>query len=189
MSTYKRMGEFLLAKGLIDETQLERAIEARSRGNIRFGEVLVLLGYVDEVQVTQCLAEQYQLPVADLSSLIPTAEALGLVSSSMAMSRLFLPIAVNDDAFYAVISDPIDLELTDRIVMETGRRLSLALASPSELYLAIARHYGLETELKITLPERKEAAPTKRRKNDDQTDRRELLAALAAFSEPVYPAA
>lgn len=189
MSTYKRMGEFLLAKGLIDGAQLERAIEARSRGNVRFGEVLVLLGYVDETQVTQCLAEQYQLPVADLSSLSPTPEALALVSSSMALTRLFLPVAVDDDAFYSVISDPIDLELTDRIVMETGRRLSLALASPRELYLAIARHYGLETELKITLPGRKEAAPKKRGKKDDQTDRRELLAALAAFSEPVYPAA
>jgi len=190
MSTYQRMGEFLLAKGLITRPQLDGAIEARSRSNLRFGEILVVLGYVDEAEVTRCLSEQYQLPIANLSKLQPTPEALKIVSSLFAITRLFLPVAITDETVYAVICDPIDLELTDKIVRETGRRLALALSTSRELKEAVSRFYELPNSMVVTVPEpARSARKSKKPRHDDQTDRRELLETLASFAEPVDPAA
>jgi len=183
------MGEFMLAKGLITRSQLESAVEARSRSSLRFGEVLVVLGYVNECEVTRCLAEQYQLPLANLSKIRPTPEALGIVSSLFAISRLFLPIAVTDDVVYAIISDPIDLELTDKVIRETGRRLSLALSSPRELSEAISRFYDLPGATRTDHVEPKKPKAKKPFRFDDQSDRRALLNSLASFSELKEPAA
>jgi len=174
----------MLGKGLITKAQLDTAVEARTRSHLRFGEILVILGYVEESEVTRCLAEQYQLPVANLEKIRPTPEALGIVSSLFAMSRLFLPVAVTDDIVYAIISDPIDLELTDQIIRDTGRRLCLAIASPRELTEAIAQFYDLPGTANPDPPKatRSRARRSKFRFND-QTDRQELLAALADFVE------
>lgn len=183
MSSYKRTGEFLLAKGLIDQGQLDRALEARSRTKLRLGEVLVVLGFVEEAEITRCLAEQFNLPIAHLSQVKPTVEALGLVTSFFALSHLFLPIEVRDDTVYAIIADPIDLEVTDKVIRQTGRRLSLALASPRALSEAVSKFYDLP-ELK-PLEERMNRAPVKakrRSKFDDQCDRQMLLEALGQQS-------
>ncbi|MFI5385851.1 MAG: hypothetical protein ACHQ50_06990 [Fimbriimonadales bacterium] len=135
------MGDILFEKGLITEEQLERALELRSRSNLRLGEILVLLKITEEVVITECLSEQYDLPIADLTKVAPSARALGIVPCAFALSRLFLPVDLVDDTLVAIIADPTDIEIPDDVVSKTGHRLSLSLAPPSLLSEAIARSY------------------------------------------------
>ncbi|MFI5387540.1 MAG: hypothetical protein ACHQ50_15640 [Fimbriimonadales bacterium] len=178
------MGEILLAKGLITQEQLERAIEARSRTDLLFGEVLVVLGFAEEEAITRCLAEQFDLPIASLETINPSADALGLVSSFFALTRLFLPVQISDATLVAVISDPIDLDLTDRMARDTGRRLSLSIASPSALTKKIARCYELAPIKPIDTTQHAAPKPKRRTKIDVQTDRHELLVALQSTEMP-----
>jgi type IV pilus assembly protein PilB len=184
MPTYQRMGELLLAKGLITRDQHQRATEAQARSNRRFGEVIVALGFAEEGAITRCLAEQYDLPIADLDSLSPTSEALKLVSSLFAVTKLFLPVCLENQVLSAVIYDPIDLQLTDDIARSTGYRLQLAIAPPSALSDKIAQSYDLMlTRPKEPLVLEGDAAPAKRKRRtkiDPQADRRELLEALTS---------
>jgi len=141
-----RMGEILVERGLITEDQLGQALELRSRSNLRLGEILVLLKFTDESTITQCLSEQYDLPIADLTHVSPSARALDIIPCSYALSRLFLPVDLNDNTLVAIIADPTDVEIPEDVSGKTGHRLSLSIAPPSLLSEAIARCYLISRE-------------------------------------------
>jgi type IV pilus assembly protein PilB len=56
-----KVGELLLAQGLIDEDQLEHALSEHKRTGILLGKILVRLGMVDEKTLSSVLGQQIQL--------------------------------------------------------------------------------------------------------------------------------
>ena len=52
---YKRMGEVLIAAGLITEEQLNQAIELQKTDKRRLGTVLVSHGFINERQLIEAL--------------------------------------------------------------------------------------------------------------------------------------
>lgn len=174
MHVYQRLGDLLTAKALITQDQLDTALEARSRSQMRLGEVLVVLGYVTEESITQMLADQYETTIASLTKIKPTPEALSVVTSHFALTRQFLPVSISTDEIHAVIGDPLDYDLTDQICRLLERRLAFTLAPPSKLAAKIERAYGLvPVKLRVF-----QGGSNRKPKIDAQTDRFALLEAL-----------
>ncbi len=183
MSQYTRMGDMLLEKGLLSRNQLKKAIECQTATRRRFGEVVVSLGFVEEHEITACLAEQYDLPVADLNAIKADSQVLALVTPTFALAKLFLPIKMTENELYGVIADPIDIDATDHVTRAVGKKLRLSLASPTALFEKIARAYAIpakprETQIDSAPP----AKPKRPVKIDQQADRSELLAALSGMT-------
>ena len=65
----KPLGQVLLGKGLIQQEQLDRALEEQKRSNHQklLGEVLVELRFCTEDQITEALAQAYGVPYARIS--------------------------------------------------------------------------------------------------------------------------
>ena len=72
----KPLGQLLLAKGLIQQEQLERALEEQKRSGHQklLGEVLVELRICTEDQITEALAQAYCVPYARVSPKIADPE-------------------------------------------------------------------------------------------------------------------
>lgn len=200
MTTYQRMGEWLVSAGLITEPQLREALRAQRAARGRLGEVLTAMGLVTEDQLMLCLSAQYSLPIADLERMKPDPAALRLVSHAYCQSHLVLPFKVRpeDGEVEMVCSDPIDVRPTDEVSRITKKRVRLSLATPTQLYRAINKAYSLDfiTEEPVPPPvlSLEEGAvpalptePRRRRqpKIDPQNDRRQLLLVLnEASAEP-----
>lgn len=197
MVQYKRVGEMLLEQGLISDTQLQHALKVKLESSLRFGEILTSLNYVSEDEVTQCLAEQYGYPVADLTHLTPEPEAVALVPSMTALSGLVLPVKLTSERFYCVIADPLDVPTTDAVLRMVGRPVEISLANPTELFDLIVQTYRLGPRVKqakapvVPAPKsddvmvaKKPAKPRQKRpvKIDPQDDRFALLAALSGVA-------
>ncbi|MBL8064604.1 MAG: hypothetical protein JNM34_01975 [Chthonomonadaceae bacterium] len=197
MVQYKRVGEMLLEQGLISDTQLQHALKVKLESSLRFGEILTSLNYVSEDEVTQCLAEQYGYPVADLTRLTPEPEAVALVPSMTALSGLVLPVKLTSERFYCVIADPLDVPTTDAVLRMVGRPVEISLANPTELFDLIVQTYRLGPRVKqakapvVPAPKsddvmvaKKPAKPRQKRpvKIDPQDDRFALLAALSGVA-------
>lgn len=193
MSRYQRVGDFLVEKGIITEAQRDEALVVQKKTENRFGEVLVSMGIVTECQIVACLAEQYDLPIANMAEIQPTQTALRLVSPTFALSRLILPIMVTDLEFHCAIADPLDIEGTDYLSKALGKRLIISLAGTTEIYRAITKNYAVPSVvsnitppplLSQEPPKATPSAPKKPRvartpKVDEQPDRKDLLAAIA----------
>ncbi|MCB0825401.1 MAG: hypothetical protein KDC26_04375 [Armatimonadetes bacterium] len=198
MTEYKKVGDLLVEAEIITTEQRDEALLAQKESKSRFGEIIVALGYASEEQVVECLAAQYDFPLADLENLNPSDEALKLISPTFALSRLVLPFKVTESFLFCVISDPLDIEGTDFLTKALDKRISLQLAPASQLFEAIMIHYGLpgaaqrekrQQELKKALTAvEKSTGTTKKRviKVHDQNDRAELLDSIDTFDEPNY---
>lgn len=57
-----RLGEVLLARGLITAEQLETALRQQRRTGEKLGRLLLILGYVSRLQLAQALADRWRLP-------------------------------------------------------------------------------------------------------------------------------
>lgn len=197
MSSYKRIGEMLLDRGLIDSEQLEKVAEAQKRTGLRFGEVVTSLGIVEEETIALCLGEQYGFEAADLSQ-APEPSALAIVTPLFALSHMVLPLRIDDETLVCAVADPLDLPTTDALGRTLHRRLEIRVAPPSKLYDAIVRHYDLpvDEETAANRPLKRGAhllleenpaldSPKKRRvaRPDAQEDRENLLQSLAELGE------
>ncbi len=144
MNEYRKLGDLLVRQGLLTNLQLSVALSAQQTSNRRLGEILVERGYAGEEQIAGCLAEQYGYPLADLDALHPTAEALELVTSNIALAYCVLPISVDDERFQCALADPIDVITTDLLSQIVRRRLDLQIAPQKALTQAIRQAYRLE---------------------------------------------
>lgn len=168
---YVRLGEMLVREGLLTRDELERVITAKRKSNARLGELVVALGLAEESAVASCLAHQYGMPLADLDNISIQQEAIDVMPGFHAVSRLVLPVSIDDQEFHCVISDPLDIGLTDELSVLFKRRVVASVAAPSALHNKIVRVYGL------SLNERDSARKSKPAKNSGD-DRAELLFAI-----------
>jgi len=175
--TYRYLGDMLVGEGLVTKDQVDRVLEARKRSQARLGELLIAMGLLDEFQLRDCLAEQYAIPVADLSTTTPDSEALGLIPSFNALMKLVLPVKLEGNELHCVIADPLDLPMTDELSRDLRVHIRTSLAAPSDLYDAIVRSYGLNVPLKGAAP-LAGVRSTPKKNASVQEDRQALLAGL-----------
>lgn len=191
MIQYKRIGEMLLEAGLLTQEELDYAIRTKLGTTLKFGEVITALGYATEEQVTECLASQYGYRVANLELVEPEEAALHMVPSITALSGLVLPVSVTPERFTCIIADPLDVPLTDSLMRLSGRPVEFSLATPTELFDAIVKAYGLGPRGKTMqisgIRRERPAAPIRTKtsrpkrpmKVDPQDDKFALLAAIS----------
>lgn len=139
---YLRLGDMLLHDGALTPRKLKRGLQVAHDTKQRLGDVLVDLGYTSEQVVTQCLAEQYGFAFADLDSIKPESDALKKVTPEYALKWGVLPVS-DGDRFSCVISDPLNVELSDTIAAIVRKPVSFSLAGRTSLHHAIRVAYGL----------------------------------------------
>ena len=140
------LGEHLVASGAISDAQLREAVAYQRNGDLPLGPVLVKLGMVDEVAVARATAGIEKLPFVNLSKGRVPQNVLDRVPAEVAIEQGVLPIKLSGDRLVVAIDDPFKRIVADQLSFVTGCEIACALAAPSALRGAIARHYGESTE-------------------------------------------
>jgi type IV pilus assembly protein PilB len=147
----ERLGELLVAQGVVDDTQIGKALVlARSR-RIPLGEALVALGFASEDVVWRTLARQHKLPFVDLAGDLAKggrirADVVALVPADVAAEHHVLAVALKGDKLVLAVDDPTRAFSLDTLQFLLDRDLSAALAAPGALKAARAHYYGGSTE-------------------------------------------
>lgn len=144
-SRRQRLGEVLVAHGVITPEQLNEvlAVQRREPGS-RAGRILLDLGYATEVQICEALADQLQIPAADLVAVDVPNEVLDLVAKDLATKHLCLPWFVDGRDLYLIMADPTNIAAADAIAFHAGLRVKPVVAPESEVILALQRFYAAE---------------------------------------------
>jgi type IV pilus assembly protein PilB len=165
-----KLGEMLVAKGLISDTQLAAALGEQRRWGKRLGMTLVLMGYLEEEVLIRTLAAQLKLPVARIRGKRVNAEVIELVPVELAEKHRCLPLFMKDQGgsreLFLAMEDPSDLDAQGELGFRIGFRIRPVLVAPTELEDALQRHYhwaavaGAASPPLAPLPARvKDAAP------------------------------
>src|ERR1700691_1713950 len=132
----------LIARKLIQQEDLERALELQRERGDKLGKILVDMGFIAARDVLAALSEQLALPLVTLDSPPPPAPELeGLSARFMRQSR-FVPMAVQDSTLTLAMADPLDFETIAAVRAFTGLQIETALASEQDVIDAIDKHYG-----------------------------------------------
>ena len=145
MSKRLKLGEMLVAKGLIDEAQLAAALEEQRRWGKRLGMTLVLMGCLEEEKLIRILAAQLKLPVARIRGKRVNAEVIELVPVELAEKHRCLPLFMKEQGgsreLFLAMEDPSDLDAQGELGFRIGFRIRPVLVAPTELEDALQRHY------------------------------------------------
>ncbi len=136
------LGALVVLLGLAGAREVDEALgEARARG-VRLGEVLVARGLVDERQLGELLAEQEELPFLDLGKYDVDPEAAGVLPPALAREHMAIPFRLEDGLALVAIADPTDTEALDALRAASSRRLRFVVATRSEVAAALAEAFG-----------------------------------------------
>ncbi len=137
-----RLGEFLLKEGLVNEDQLNKALEQQKATGGRLGYHLVRLGYLSEEDITKVLSRQFGIPSVNLASYQIDPEILKLIPSDVAKKYLVIPVSRVGSTLTLAMADPSNVFAIDDIKFMTGFNIEPVVAAEISIIDAIKKHYG-----------------------------------------------
>ena len=136
-----RLGELLVAEGMISPDQLQEALREHRRSKERLGHVLARRGLVTEEQLVELLSKEHGLPAVVIEQHAITPDVLALVPAHIARKYEVLPLSRVDHGLTLAMADPTNVVAMDEIAAMTRLSVLPVVAAGTAIRAAIERHY------------------------------------------------
>jgi type IV pilus assembly protein PilB len=163
-----RIGEQLLAAGLITQEQLDVALTKQKQEKGFLGDALVRMGVVKPELVGQMLSAVLCVPYINLATTAVDPEAYCLLTEDFQRQHNVLPYQRSDRYLNVAMRDPLNVMLSDEIELLTGYKAVPALALHDDLQTAFQRINTAQVTTASVLKEIEESddAPEPEETND-----------------------
>ena len=143
-TAHRKLGAILLAKGKIDEAELDRALrlQAASARPDKLGNLLSTLGIVAARDIAQALADQSNLPYVETSAFPEMPILEERISARFLRDARALPIEEDEDSLTLAVADPSDEFVRHSFELVTNRKVHRVVAVGTDIDAAIERLYG-----------------------------------------------
>lgn len=138
----KRLGDILLAAGLLDENQLEWALEEQKQTSKRLGELLIEAGWITEDDIYEARSLQLDMPYVQLEDFAIEQNVLQTIPESLARAYKMVPISKSKERLALAMADPLDLEAIDAAHRASRCRIEPLVANPSRIRSTLDHVYG-----------------------------------------------
>lgn len=164
MNTNLRIGDILVEKGYVTETQMQQALAwQKEHRDKRVGQILMELGFVSEAQVLDALASRLHLEIVDVAQQNVELQAVGMVNRELCEKNLILPINVQGHNMTIVTNDPLNYFALEEVRQQTGCHLQIYLSEEEPLRKAVSYYFAevsarkaatqVNTDFSVPLPE------------------------------------
>ncbi|KFE68559.1 hypothetical protein [Hyalangium minutum] len=141
----KRLGDILVARGVVDSLQLQSALAFQRQWGLPLGQVVVDQGFASSERVFAALEEQTGIASVDLDSLVLDPRLARLVPLKVAEARKVVPLRLEgarESTLVVAIAAPASLDTLDVVKSVSGRgRVVPRLATDAAIRRAISRLY------------------------------------------------
>lgn len=142
MAKRMRFGEILVEAKVLNENQLQRALEKQKGTGRRLGQVLEEMGVVTERDIAAALARQFGFKtVANIARASFSKELLDLFDGDTAMNKMLFPLKREGASLFLAMVNPLDIETIENISFKRGLRIVPCVTTPTEIQSAVNRHY------------------------------------------------
>src|SRR5205809_305000 len=150
LSKPSRLGDLLVAGGVITPQQLKKALDYQRTKGGRLGVCLIKLGYLTEDILHSVLTRQFGVALIDLASCEVEADVVKLLPRDCAVRYQVMPVKRTGNVLYVALSDLNDVVLLDELRFRTGCKIiEPLLARESQIREAIDKYYGTPKELEL----------------------------------------
>ncbi|HYM64601.1 MAG TPA: hypothetical protein VES61_07970 [Gaiellaceae bacterium] len=127
------LGTLIFREGLLSAEQLEDSLGEAVKTGKRLGQVLVDKGLLQESQVARIIAKQKGLGFVNLGELQIDPDTARLLPHETAWLHHALPIGVEDGLLVVAVEDPTDEEALQTVKTALGREARFVVATRSEI--------------------------------------------------------
>ncbi len=132
----------LIGQGIISSDQATEAKKVSRSTNKKLHETIVSLGYASGDEVMRALAQEHGLEYINLKEVVIPPSIVELVPESVARENAVFPMDESDGVLKVIVSDPMDLDIFDKLRFILNRKVEIALAPKEMIIEAINKHYG-----------------------------------------------
>lgn len=157
--TNEELAKRLLAKGLLTEEALKKAIALSKETHELLVEVIVNLELLPKRTAYEELANMYGVPFVDLDTYIFNPSVVSLIDEKMARELEVFPLFSIGDSLTVALADPSDITVIDRITTALSKfTIEPCLAARKDIHEVINRVYSSHEEFKEFLDQMGEDA-------------------------------
>ncbi|MFH1362690.1 MAG: ATPase, T2SS/T4P/T4SS family [Candidatus Omnitrophota bacterium] len=137
----QRLGDLLITRGIITQTQLDKALQEQKISGRFIGEVLVSQGAASEEQIAQSLSEQLGLAFVDLFTITIEPAVIELIAEELCVKHTAMPLFAVQNTLTLAMANPLDINAIDEFQAAGNCRVRPVFACPTAIRNAIDKHY------------------------------------------------
>ncbi len=139
----RRLGDLLIAAGVLDETRLKAALAEQKKWGGKLGRTLVEMGFIDEKVMVQVLGAQLHLQIIDLDSAKLPERIIDALRLDLAERYGVFPVQSDPKGrtLHVATSDPTNVESLNALAFATTYKIVPVVCTGSGIDRAIRRHY------------------------------------------------
>src|ERR1700730_18559352 len=105
-----RLGEILIQRKLLEQDDLDRALELQKERGDKLGKILIDLGFIASRDLLSALSDQLALPLAAVDQPPPAPPEIDGLAPRFMRQCPFIPICLEDSTRSIAMADPLDFE-------------------------------------------------------------------------------
>jgi hypothetical protein len=146
------LGKELIARGAINQEDLDRALRAQLSHGGHLGTCLIEDGSIDEQQLGEMLGSILGVPHAEASFFhnIP-AVVLGAIPSELVEKHQVVPFRIEDRTLHVAMINPRNLLVIDELQFAAGMAIEAWVAPEVRIVLALETYYGVPRSRRFLL--------------------------------------
>ena len=153
-----KLGDLLVASGLVTRQQLKAALDAQHDGGGRLGALLVSEGLVTEQDIVAAVAGQMHIGVVDFGQTSPQPAAMGLLQRDFIVRRRLMPMSIEENgSLILAMTNPLDVISIDEVGMRTKRRIVPMICTETGFDDAVSVYFSSRGKLKDARDEGEES--------------------------------
>ncbi len=146
MSERIPLGEYFVKAGIINQEDLEMALQLQKQRGGYLGQILVTEGWITEQTLCKTISETTSVNWGAVDCILIDWTVLQLVPKSVAITFNVLPIFVHKNVLHLAMENPSDTSMLKFIEFKTGLPVKPLLAPVKQIRTMIRKYYYEKVE-------------------------------------------
>ncbi len=148
-----KLGELLIKRNLLNQAQLEEALQAQVIFGGKLGTILIEMGLITEHALAEMLTLLLGVPCVKPGELQKIPEnVINLISQDLAEKHQVIPVSVSGKKLTLAMSDPHHLKVIDELSFRTGFIIVPVLALEVRMVFALEKYYNIKRTMRYIAP-------------------------------------
>ncbi|MFH1295131.1 MAG: GspE/PulE family protein [bacterium] len=152
LSTHKSFEDYLLSKGLLNESQLATVKDATAKSSTSIADVVYGSGFLNDEAYAKSYSDYYGIPYISLAEKKFDEELINKVPVQIAKTYVAAPFLYDAslNTLHMAMRDPLDLQLISFLEQKLGYKIIPYISPPAELIRVVDENYGKSIKEEVT---------------------------------------
>jgi len=132
----KKLGEILLARGVVSEGDLEKALAEQRQTKGFLGQILLRRNAIKKKDLAEALEDQLAIPSVELSDVTIPAEMASFLPENMVRGYRAVPFSAEGNILSVAMADPLNLTAIESMRLVTGMDVRSYFAPEEDVMLS-----------------------------------------------------